>query len=347
MGMDPSPGCLDKTSTTDWNRRVACLTASILAYSPSTILATDRPVHLAVLTLICSALSLLVIAKRSQFRRNVDSGHRGDYVSIPLEELRNGDAKVAKEKQRIHSYSLSSAALLVIVLVAAAALTVRIDVQRRLLLASECATRSVEVWLPFVIAVYDALRFQTRQAVHGTEDEDEDGALDASAYHDFIQTLKSSLLSSPARYVPTAFLLSLGCHLVAGLWLSSESSHVCPISSSDIVAVPRLQWLAMLLDTFLAVAALELAIGGMLPSTPILSTPVSWAAVLAFSAGIWTILAAVVAAIQPENHAWLFMEDEPSPLKTIVSLICQALFLATTCISFLYSVSAADYLVPL
>ncbi|KAK5941501.1 hypothetical protein PMZ80_006780 [Knufia obscura] len=317
---------------------VSCLTASILAYSPSSILATDRPVHLAILTLVCSALSLLVIAKRSQFKRNIDSGHRGDYVSIPLKELRDGDAKVAKEKQRIHSYALTSSELFAIVLVATVALTVRVDVQRRLLLVSECATRSVEVWLPFLIAVYDALRFQKRQDVRAIEEDDDDEDLGSTAYQDFAQSLKRSLLSSPWRYVPTAFLLSLGCHLVAGLWLSSESSHVCPISSSDVVVVPRLQWLALLLDTSLAIASLELAIGGMLPSTPILSIPISWAAVLTLSAGVWSIIAAVVIATQPENHAWLFMEHEPSPVGSILSLVCQALLLATFCISTLYSV---------
>jgi len=329
--------CTSTRLRTDRDRRVACLTASIIAYSPSSILATDRPAHLAVLTLICSGLSLLVIAKQSQLKRSIDSGHRGDYVSIPLAELQNGEAKVAKEKQRIHGYSLTSTALFVIVLVAAAALTVRVDVQRRLLLVSECATRSVEVWLPFVVAVYDALRFQKPQDVHGVEDDDED--LDSTAYHDLVRSLRSSLLSSPWRYVPTAFLLSFGCHLVAGLWLSSESSHVCPVTSSDLVVVPRLQWLALLLDIFLAVASLELAIGGMLPSTPILSTPTSWATVMTFAAGVWTIIAAVVITTQPENHAWLFMEHEPSRLAAIFSLICQALFLATFCISTLYSVS--------
>ena len=308
-----------------------------MAYAPSSILATEHPVHLAVLTFSCSALCLLVIARQSQPARDTGSDERGDYASIALAELRNGEAKVAKEKQRKQTYSLNSAVLFVIILVASAALTVRIDIQRRLLLVSECTTRSVEVWLPFVVAIYDALRFQERGLPDNDENEDED--LDASAYYDFARSFRSSILSSPWRYVPAAFLLSLGCHMVAGLWSNSASSHVCPISSSDIVVVPRLQWLALLLDSLLAIASLELVVGGPTTSMRVLSAPTSWAIVLTTAAGLWCVVAMVVHSTQPENHAWLLLEHEPSRVGALLSLICQALFLATFGISLLYTAS--------
>jgi len=108
----------------------------------------------------------------------------------------------------------------------------------------------------------------------------------------------------------------------------------------------------LFLDTFLAITSLELAIGGMLPSTPILSTPMSWAAVLTFSAGAWSIITVVVVVTQPENRAWLFMESEWSRVTSTFSLLFQALVLAVFGISSLYSVSInlidfsyiADYL---
>lgn len=271
--------------------------------------------------------------------------HRGEYDSIPLAEFQNGEAKTTKEKQGAHAYPLGNAALFATVLAAAAALAVRIDVQRRLLLVSECATRSLEVWLPFVVAVYDALRFQKRQDVRAAADDDED--MDSSAYHDFARSLKSSLLSSPWRYVPAALLLSLGCHLVAGLWTASPSTHVCPVSSSDVLVIPRLQWLALLLDSFLTISTLELAVGGVLPSTSVLSVPMSWAAVLTLAAGAWGVIAAYVNTTQPENHAWLFIEHGTARIAAISSLVCQAVFLSVFCISSLYSVSHNSIKLPL
>lgn len=262
------------------------------------------------------------------------SRSRSQYDEIPLRDLPNGPEKIEKEKQRIHNYALSSTTLFVIILAAAAALCLRIDVQRRLLLSSECSTRSVQPWLPFLIALYDAIRFQREQHLSRPREDD----LDATAYDELQQALKSAFLSSRWRYVPTAFLLSLGCYMVAGLWLASESSHVCPLLSSDITLVPRLQILALCLDTFLAIAVLELALGGMLPSSPLLATPMSWAVVLTLASSVWAIIA-MVCYVRPESHAWLLLKEEQSPVKILFSMFCQALLLTVLCVSSLYSVS--------
>lgn len=227
--------------------------------------------------------------------------------------------------------------------VATILLTLRIDLQRRLLLASECTTRSVEVWLPFLIAVYDALRFQRQQRprrAHEDDngDDDDDDDIDATTFDHLGQSLSSAFLSSRWRYLPTAFLLSLGCFLVAGLWTTSQSTYICPLLSTDINLVPRLQVLALFLDTALAIAVLELTLGGMLPSSPILETPTSWAVVLTLTSAIWSVVAIVCYSNQPENRGWLLLQHEHFPLRSLFLLLCQALFLTVLCMSTLYSV---------
>ena len=292
--------------------------------------------HLAVLTLICTSALLLFLAKRSQSTTRSDRDRLGNYASVPLQDLDDGASKIAKEKQRIHNYALSSPALLFVIAGAAVALVLRIEVHRRLLFASECAHTNVEVWLPFLVAVYDALRFQQRENLEAVDDND---ALDSSVYHDLAQSLKRKLLSSPWRYVPTAFLLSWGCHLVAGLWSSSQSSYICPLISSDFVIIPRLQCVALLLDAAVASAALELALGGMLPSSPLLSLPISWAVVTTLSAGTWTGISVLIYHLEPENRAWLLMQHDSPRSTALAYLLLQALLLSTLCVSILYSVS--------
>lgn len=318
------------------------MTISILAYLPTAIINTDKPVHLALLTTLCSATSLLVISKRTQSHLLSRSRSPSQYGQIPLQELPNGQDKIDKEKQRIHNYALSSAALFGIILAATVVLSFRIDLQRRLLLASECSTRSVEVWLPFLVAVYDALRFQhqkhSRRSREDDDDSSDDDDLDATAYDDLSQSVTSAFLSSRWHYLPSAFLLSLGCYLVAGLWLTSESSHVCPLLSTDVNMVPRLQLLALFLDLALAIAVLELTLGGMLPSSPLLATPTSWAVVLTLTSVVWAVVTIVVYIKQPENRPWLLMQDDSFSSRPLFSLICQALFLTALCISTLYSV---------
>lgn len=286
------------------------------------------------MTLLCTSTCLFAIARRSGSRTSAVSGQHGSYVSIPLHETSDGQSKSAEDKERNYSQTLNSSVLLLLVLAATAALTLRIEFHRRILLASECTTRSLEVWLPLLLALYDALRFQQPLLLEDEEDDDPG----SSAYRDFARSLRKSLLSSKYRYVPAGLLMSLGCHMVAGLWLTSQSSHTCPWVSTDSFVVPRLQALCLAIDAFLAIAVAELSSGYRSSGFP-LSTPFSWATVTSLSAAAWFSISVFVFRTQPENQSWLLMNSGIPRPTVLFTLLCQAVVLSILCISTLYSVS--------
>lgn len=199
------------------------------------------------------------------------------------------------------------------------------------------------MWLPFLVAVYDALRSQdqqrSRRAREYESDDEDDDSPDATAYEDLSKSLSSTFLSSKWRYTFSAFLLSFGLYLVAGLWNTAESSHVCALLSTDISMIPRFQLLALFFDLALAIAVFELALGGTQSSTRLLAAPVSWAIALILTSAIWAIVTIVVYFGQPENRPWLFMQGDSST-QPLLTLLGQAIFLTTVCISTLYSVGA-------
>lgn len=254
-------------------------------------------------------------------------------TAISLEELQHGLDLTLKGTQEPRRSSVSNVKLFTILFAATAALTIRVEILRRLLATPECSTRSVEVFLPFFVAIYDALRFQKSQNFDAERD------VDASAYDDLIFAFKSKWLSSRWRYVPVAFGLSFGCYLVAGLWLSSESSYVCPLLSWEAVAIPRLQIVAVLLDTFLVIAALELAIGNTQPTSYTLSTPRSWTIVMLLSSAIWIVIAIVVYHTEPEHINWLLLRHDVFQSASLLTLLYRAVFLSIFCLSTLCSVS--------
>lgn len=256
--------------------------------------------------------------------------------SLSLHQLEQ-ETKLSVNKQHApHNNALSGSHLLLLMVAAVVALSSRIEIQRRILLRSECASRSVVCWLPTIIAIYDALRYQTWQRIH-QEDADK---MDNTVYQDFRGSLRSFLLSSSYRFVPGAILLSTGCYIMSGIWLSSESNHVCPIISMDRLWIPRLQLLALFLDSFLTIAAAELAMREA-PSKSLLTVPVSWSIVLSSTAMIWLAASMFIVSTQPEHKAWLFMQTESSQMGTSVSLLGKAVVLAIICVSVLYSVSWA------
>lgn len=316
-----------------------------MAYLPTSFINADRPIHLALLASIFSGISLLVISKYAPTSKSSHSRTRSQYSRIPLYDLPNGKEKIEVDTHGTRTQALSSLALLGILLAAAVVLSLRIELQRHLLLASECSTRSVEVWLPFLVAVYDALRHQNQQYIRPSEshnqDEDSDEDYDqpdASAYEDLTNSLKSTFLSSKWRYLSSAFLLSLGCYLVAGLWRSSESTHICPLFSSDISMIPRFQLLALFFDLALAIAVFELTLGGVDSASQLLATPTSCAAVLTLTSSIWAIVVVIIYFQQPENRSWLLLQDGSASTHPLLILLGQALFLTMLCVSVVYSV---------
>lgn len=282
--------------------------------------------HLAGLTLLFTSASLFLIARCGSSSSSSAHDHRSAYAAIPLQEIPDGQSKVTRDRQRLQNHALSSPSLLILIVVGAIALSLRIATYREVVRVSECASRNVEVWLPLLVAVYDAIRFQKPTRLQAGNDED-DLEIDSNI-SSVTRSWKNSLLQSRWRFVPAALLFSLGCHMVTGLWSSSQSTIICPRSSTDLTAIPNIQWLNLVLDTLLVVVAFELGLGGMLPSSPILAIPSAWATVTTLAASVWLGIAFFVYKTQPEHRAWLFMEPGPGRSTIFSTLLWQSAFLS-------------------
>lgn len=324
-------------SNTDWRHRTACITAATIAYSPTSFYSREWPPHLVVLSLLITTALLVVTARFSSARYASAQDRHNGYTAIPLRELPDGTQKGTKEKQSLYSHALERSTLVLLTLLAIIILSVRIGSYRNTEKASECSVRSIEVWLPFLIAIYDAVRFQRHLSLITTDEEDL--ALDSTIYTEVTRTWKDSLLQSRWRYVPASFLFSLGCHMVAGLWSPFQSTIVCPLSSTDLLAMPNLLWLNLGLDTFLAIVTFELALGGMSHYSSMLSAPMLFATVTGAAASCWLVVGLVVYKTQPENRAWLFMEVGPGRGSALGTLLSQSAFLSVLLTSTLYMVS--------
>lgn len=311
------------------------MTAAWLAYSPSSILVTDRPVHLIVLTLLCSSVFVLLSRRWFSTLKYDTALPKTKYESVPLQELQVGDHGILEEAQEnsTHGEVAGVSANFATVLLTIFVLTFRIEVQKRILNSSECTTRNVEVFLPFLLSIYDAVCIQRPQNFLA------DQALDTTAYEDFVQILKSRWLSSRWRYVPAALISSSGCYLVAGLWLSSQSTYICPLLGPERLAVPRLQLLALFLDAYLIVVASAFgsepsrSLGGKQP------VPTAWAVVMISSAITWSMIGVFVYRTQPENVHWLLFGNDAGLVGSFLGLVFRSLFLGIFCVSVLFSVS--------
>lgn len=262
--------------------------------------------------------------------------YRARYEAIPLRDTQDGALSSEQEGQRSRTNGSGILALLSLICGATIALTVRIETLRQTLLAPECASRSREVWLPFIVAFYDAAviwfcdyKSNKRKIREG---------LGTTVNCNFDWSSRALLFSGTLRYIPAGFLLSAGCHLVAGPWFEVKSTLVCPLSSPIAHVVPALQWISVFFDASLAILALELSHECRHPPRPALSLPLPWIIVTALSAGVWATIFVFVYALQPENHAWLVFGLEASRYTHMHYLFSQALFLGLLCVATLYSV---------
>jgi hypothetical protein len=110
------------------------------------------------------------------------------------------------------------------------------------------------VLIPLIISVYDSFRLQRLQSrSHG----DAKGQnLDETTY-DAIQRWYSG---SRFRYVLPTFLVTYGCHLASGLWSSAPSTYICPLVVGQTRTIPILQFIAAVLDCYLAIATREICL---------------------------------------------------------------------------------------
>lgn len=280
---------------------------------------TDRPAHLSFFVLLLVTLLLSVIelwTTRSRGKRDVQA--------IPLTEAVKSHGADDEQEQSRPTLDTSTG----IALITAIAVVLRIVVQQHKQSIAECEVRSYEVWLPLLLAFYDAWRFQTPIVVDVVED------VESTAYEDVSRTTRANFLASRGRYVPQAFLLSLGCHLVNGLGTTSQSTYICPLVTQQRRRMSQWQWSLLCLDLAIVIGMAEIfhrakeslksRSRARLPATILVS--VSSMASIAL-----VLVTAVYYKLTPEDRAWIWLADERNLWGPILgqTLLCGAFLVQT------------------
>lgn len=122
--------------------------------------------------------------------------------------------------------------------------------------------------------------------------------------------------------------------MLLSLWSASTSTYICPLVGRQSIVVALLQTLATLIDSFLAIASVELSLPfGQPSSSSRPKGPVIWTSVLVTTAAIWSAIGFVVYFAVPEVRSWLLPLDLIFSIDLVGSKVVQALLLSTLCIS--------------
>ena len=290
--------------------------AEILKLRPQS---TDYPVHTIVTGLVISTGFLYFSSKHLPLLRLVETG----YDAIPLQDRDGALEKSAVRSKQSRPTPLRKKLLQLLVPLATVGLCARIELARQVQLNSACSTASPAVFLPLLVAVYDALRFQ----IDGVEiDESASGALRQATW--------SAYIRNKWRFLPLAALLSFGCYALTGLSATPRSTYICPVASNGISNVYKLQLLAVIIDAALAIAAYELSLGNHANEGPFVRPPASWYLVTAGCALIWLFIGMIAFQHLREDESRFMLND-----LSVFVLVGKALALAILCCIVLFSVS--------
>lgn len=138
---------------------------------------------------------------------------------------------------------------------------------------------SVQVFIPFILSLYDSFRYQRLRS-------DRSGQ---PLGHDVRRTThfatQRRYLASSFRFIPPAFFVSYGSHLTSDLWSGTSSTYICPLVAGQIWTVPAMQFIATALDCCLAVIAYELCLCRPTRDERVSATvPLAWGFILSVRA---------------------------------------------------------------
>ena len=223
-----------------------------------------------------------------------------------------------------------------ILLLAIATLSARVELYRRINQASECTINNVEVFLPFLLAVWDA--FRTQRSLDLRQEE----MPDSSIYDSIRSALRTYAISHRTRYLAPAFLLSYGCYLTQGLWGATKSTYICPRALDESRMIPLLQICCLVLDFCLLAIAYE--------SSPKVDgrgltgrrCVILWSSVMTSTSVIWSITGAAFYIFKPEIRHWLLFLYPALELGTILALAGHVFVFCIFCVSLLHCVGSTE-----
>jgi hypothetical protein len=325
--------------TQAYSHSLSLLSTAILAHYIPISSAFDRPVHLLVFGLTACSFALPgVLRAVPQFLQPPrDIKGKGDYVPLPLEDYghANGSARDSTSAQE-DLVQAEGKVRISVLLLAVTALSVRIELYRRIDASPECGISNVEVFLPLLLAVYDALRSQSHIDVQWDERPD-------SSVYEYIRMAISTYIVRPRyRYLLPVAALTYGLYLTLGLWASSTSTYICAAARGESTLIPLLQIGCLLLDFQLALVAYETSPRSNRGGLSGRRCVVLWSSTMIAASVIWYIAALLLYILRPELRFWLFLLSPSLELGTIVAMIAFVFLFCVWCISTLHCVS--DYL---
>lgn len=293
---------------------------------------TDRPVHTLVLCFIFCAVFLSVSSTFCLRYLEIKKAEDADYTNVPLEELGVVPSDSAKEGATIKKYGASRRGHISLLAAGIVCLTLRVFLFERILNVSQCTSRSYEVFLAFLLGLYD-WNYQKNVQI------EVDDRPDMSVYEALQASIKVWWIGPKWRYTPSALLLGVGCYMTTALWTSQTSTYICPTASGHVFSIPRLQQFSLLLDCLLAIIVCQFSSHDDASQHRRSSLPTSCSVVLIGSASCWVGYAIVLFILRPENGRWLFLLDTPSTISTIFSILWQITLFCIFFTATVYSVS--------
>lgn len=329
-----------RESASAYTRSLTFLSAASLAHYVPVSTAFDRPVHAIVLALTACSFALTSVCRAfprlfdpPQLRQN-----KGAYTAVPLEDLGDADGRLPEHTNIASEHPRQEGKVRLSVLVLAiCALSVRIELYRRISEATQCTIGSVEVFLPCLLALWDATR--TQRPLDLPEEE----TPDSSVYQSIRASLTRNMLRRRTRYLLPILMITGGCYLTQDLWLSSNSTYICPITLDLTRRIALMQVGALLVDFCLAIIAYETSPRSDRRGLSGRRCVVLWSSVMISTSVVWSIVAAVLYFVKPQIRYWLLFLYPVLDLGTIVALAAHIFTLCVLCITLLHCVSETPH----
>lgn len=314
--------------------RTSLVSAACLAHFFPSSTAHDRPVHIVILALTACSFALPSASKALPNLFQPPGGKKGLYTALPLEELGqanrggvdhlNASSEQPQQGDRVRISILAAAIC---------ALSVRIELYRRISKATECTIDSVEMFLPLLLALYDAVRSQ--RTLNLPPDERPDNTI----YESLRAAVTTHILRPRTRYLLSILMVSYGCYLAQGLWMSSTSTYICPIVVGEPKTIPMMQICALFLDFCLAIIAYETSPKNDGRGLSGRRYVVLWSSVMIATSVVWAMVALIVYVFKPEYRVWLLFLFPPLGFDSLIAIVGHVLLFCVLCISTLHCVS--------
>ncbi|KAK6365700.1 hypothetical protein LTS17_011087 [Exophiala oligosperma] len=291
--------------------------------------AHDRPVHLIVFGLFSCSFAVVSATKALPTLFQPPGLEKPQYEAVPLEDLGHALERLEPTKP---STRQDGKVRISVLAAAVVALSLRIELYRRIGKATECTMDNVEVFLPFLLACYDAARSQRPLAL------EQDDRPDSSIYDGIRMALKRFILRPRTRYLLPILLVSYGAYLAQGLWSSSNSTYICPIVTGEPRTVPAMQVIALFLDLCLVLLVYESSPKSNGRGLSGRRYAVLWSSAIFATAVIWSVVASIVYVFKPEYRNWLLLLRPGVEFSTFVAMFGHILLFCLFCISTLHSI---------